>query len=1015
MNCPSCGIENPAGTRFCMSCDTRLDLSEEPATSSPKETATSEGFVGREREMDALGAALQEVLSGHGQLVLLVGEPGIGKTRTAQEFARAAASQSFQVHWGRCYEEEGTPPYWPWVQILRSYLQQTDCEQVATDMGPGAADIAEIVSEVRTKLPDLESPPTLAPEQARFRLFDSIVNFLNKLAYSQPLMLVLDDLHWADKPSLLLLQFLARQMRESRLLIVGSYRDVELSRQHPLSETLAQLTREPVFRRELLRGLSQEDTERFVASTAGIEPSRGLVKTIYTQTEGNPFFMSEVLRLLSEQGELTTAGFDGPQGIRIPEGVREVIGQRLNRLSEQCNQALTIGAVIGREFDFRLLSTLFDEINEDQLLEVIDEALNARLIEAMSGSGEHYQFSHALVQQTLIEELSPSRQVRLHARIGEALEDFYGADIRSHSPELAHHFHRAAPVLGSEKLVRYSFLAGEQALATYAHEEAMGHFERALAVKEGQPLDAETAALWFGLGQAQVASLPRQEIHRAFFNLIRAFDYYEGIGETARAVAIAEYPTPPWPGLTSGVGQLIARALDLVLSDSLEAGRLLSRYGRVLAEEEGDDQGAREALSRALSIAKQENDIPLEMRTLANSAQVDYQYLRLESCLEKSLQAIELVHRVDDLRTELAARHMCVLSLTRLGDLDNLRRHAAAMLDPAERLRDRYWLATAYWSNDLLYSLQGDWSTARDFSNRGLAVVATDPRLLHTRVLLEYQSGNFEEGETYLDRLAEAVQPTSFGPNSESSRLVNARGWVACITGATHQLDLAATVVGPALPLSDAFPGRLLPVTESLAMLAVQQGNQTAAREHYATLLPYQGIITLIGGSAIDQTLGLLAQTMGQLDQAMAHFEEARSLAQKANYRPALAWTCLYYASAALQRNGPGDHAKARALMEEALIISQELEMRPLTDRLVALGERAELQPASSPAYPGGLTQREVEVLRLIATGRTDREIAGELFISVKTVGNHVSNILNKTSGANRTEAATYAAQHGLL
>ena len=168
---------------------------------------------------------------------------------------------------------------------------------------------------------------------------------------------MLDDLHWADKPSLLLLQFLAREMGRSRLLVVGNYRDVELSRQHPLSETLAQLTRKPVFRRQLLRGLNQEDTQRFIASAASIEPSRGLVETIYAQTEGNPFFVHEVIRLLSEQGELTAGEFGGPQGIRIPEGVREVIGQRINRLSGHCNQALTIASVIGREFQFKLLST----------------------------------------------------------------------------------------------------------------------------------------------------------------------------------------------------------------------------------------------------------------------------------------------------------------------------------------------------------------------------------------------------------------------------------------------------------------------------------------------------------------------------------------------------------------------------------------------------------------------------------------------------------------------------------
>jgi len=288
---------------------------------------------------------------------MLAGEPGIGKTRTAQELASYAETRGTQVFWGRCYEEEGAPPYWPWVQTIRSYIQQPTPNQLLAEMGSDAADIAEIVPEILHKLTDLETPPSLEPEQARFRLFDSITTFLMNAAQNQPLILVLDDLHWADKPSLPLLQFLAREMGRSRLLVVGNYRDVELSRQHPLSETLAQLTRKPVFRRQLLRGLNQEDTQRFIASAASIEPSRGLVETIYAQTEGNPFFVHEVIRLLSEQGELTAGEFGGPQGIRIPEGVREVIGQRINRLSGHCNQALTITSVIGREFQFKLLST----------------------------------------------------------------------------------------------------------------------------------------------------------------------------------------------------------------------------------------------------------------------------------------------------------------------------------------------------------------------------------------------------------------------------------------------------------------------------------------------------------------------------------------------------------------------------------------------------------------------------------------------------------------------------------
>ena len=250
-------------------------------------------FVGRQREMGELKAALEDALSGRGRLVTLVGEPGIGKTRTAQELATYAGLRSAQVLWGRCYEEQGMPPYWPWVQAIRSYVREREPDQLRSEMGAGAAEIAEVVSDIKERLPDLSPPPQLdSPEQARFRLFDSITAFLKSASQKQPLVLVLDDLHWADQPSLLLLQFVARELGNSRLLLIGTYRDMELSRQHPLTETLGELTRERLFQRVLLRGLSQQDVRRFIEVAACVDPPQGLAEAVHTQTEGKPLFVT---------------------------------------------------------------------------------------------------------------------------------------------------------------------------------------------------------------------------------------------------------------------------------------------------------------------------------------------------------------------------------------------------------------------------------------------------------------------------------------------------------------------------------------------------------------------------------------------------------------------------------------------------------------------------------------------------------------------------------------------------
>jgi predicted ATPase/DNA-binding CsgD family transcriptional regulator len=984
-------------------------------------------FVGRQREMGELQAALADALSGHGRLVMLVGEPGIGKTRTAQELAAVAGQRGAQVLWGWCYEERGAPPYWPWVQPIRSYVQSRGPEQLGSEMGPGAADIAELLPEVRDKLPSLAPPPALEPEQARFRLFESITTFLKRAAQSQPLVLVLDDLHWADKASLLLLQFLARQLAGSRLLVVGCYRDVELSRQHPLSEALAQLSREPLFQRQFLRGLSREDTGRFIEGTAGSRPAPSLVETIYEHTEGNPFFMAEVVRLMSEQGELRQEQPGRPRGIRVPEGVREAIGQRLNRLSESCNQVLATASIIGREFSLGLLAKLSQDLSEDRLLEVLEEALAGGVIQELPGSAERYEFTHALIQETLVSELSAARRVRLHVRIGEALEAVYGEQAEAHAAELAHHFAEASPITGPEKLVRYSLLAGEQALAAYAYEDALVHFERGLAAKDGQAMDAETAALLFGLARAQFATLERQQIQEAVATFQRAFDYYAAAGDVAGALAVAQYPIVVSTTIgRTGVAGFIPRALKLAPPDSLAAGRLLCSYGAELGRVEGDYESAQAAFAQALAIARREGDQALEVRTLAAAADVDFFHLRFQEGLEKARGAIALAGRLGDPSAAWSAHFTAAIILSFTGEVGGAQQHAATALELAERLRGRYQLTVSFRMNATLLRQQGGWQGAREFSDRGLAVAPQDVVLLADRVLLEYTVGDFAQGEAYLERFVATMPPAAARPGVEYAFPAMTIPWIARITGVLDRLDIAATAAQTVVSSPFVNPLYALFARTGLGLLAVLRDDAAAAAEQYGSLQSQAG--TMRQQISSDRLLGLLAQTMGNLDKASEHFEDSLTFCRKAGYRPELAWTCYDYAEALLNPVGaqhaaplqstptdPANRAKPMFLLGEALAISSELGMRPLMERALALRERAGSSPAKAPAYPDGLTEREVEVLRLIATGRTDREIAEELIISVRTVTTHVSHLLNKTGVANRTEAATYAARHGLV
>jgi len=730
--------------------------------------------------------------------------------------------------------------------------------------------------------------------------------------------------------------------------------------------------------------------------------------------------MTEVVRLLSDRNELITEAGAEPREIRIPQGVREVIGQRLNRLSEQCNQALVSASIIGREFELRLLSQLMRELSDEQLLAALDEALQAHLIEELSGHSERYQFSHSLVQNTLESELSAARQARLHAQIGEALEQLYGPSQEAHASELAYHFGEAAPSTGNHKFARYSLIAGEQALAAYAHEEALAHFQRALAAKEGQPTDSETAALLAGTGRIQVALAERHEMQEAVDNLTQAFNYYADTGDVERAVAVAQSQLPYPLGLKGKV-QLLGRALNLVPPDSHEAGTLLPNYGRELGMSEADYEGAQRAFDQGLAIARREQDTALELRILANAAHVDLFNLNFHENLEKGFRAIGLATRVDDLGVEEEhARRYTTMSLLAIGDPARGRQQAEATLRISEQLHQRSLLGWAEWLNSEVALLGGDWVNARLHSDRALSLMPNAMHILAQRAHLECELGNFSDAETHLDCLLEVQYLFSPAPSLEFAVPAVLLPVMARITGQVNRLDKANQSAEAVLASGHALPYHAMSARAGLAIIAVQQCDSAACLELYAGLKSQSGTSVSLLFLCADRLLGLLAQTMGNIDQAMAHFEDALVFCRDAGYRPELAWTCRDYAGALLvglpgRTPLPEDRAKAMSLLEEALEVSSELGMRPLMAQVAAMQEKAQSVARPGSPYPDGLTQREVEVLHLVAAGKSNRQIAGELFISLRTVAYHVGNILNKTSSANRAEAAAYATRQGLV
>ena len=471
-------------------------------------------FVGRQRELAQLQGCLEEAVSGRGQIVMLAGEPGIGKTTLAQQVADRAVAAGALVLWGWCYEHAGAPPYWPYVQPIRNYAEHAEAEQLRTEMGMGAADIAGIVPIIGEKLPGLEHVPALLPDQARFRLFDSVTTFLKNASLARPLVMVLDDLHWADGSSLLLLEFLAREIAASPILIMGTYRDDEVTSTHQLSQVLGGLVRSAYFHRVQLSGLTQREVGDFVAAKSGIDVPGYVAATMHRRTEGNPLFVSEVIGLLRPQeitGDLAWAD-------AIPVAVRETTLRRLSRLSDSCNTVLRTASVMGREFEYPLLKELTSNFDDDGLVDALDEALEARLIEALPSGPDHYQFGHALIQEAIYQDISPVRRAREHGRIGEAIERLHQADLEGHAAALAHHFARAGGAESAQKVVKHSLIAGGHALATFGYEQAEVHFQQALDAKGAQEIDSEISAARFRLGRAQAATLPRDRLAEPHLN-----------------------------------------------------------------------------------------------------------------------------------------------------------------------------------------------------------------------------------------------------------------------------------------------------------------------------------------------------------------------------------------------------------------------------------------------------------------------------------------------------------------
>ncbi|MBK9608893.1 MAG: AAA family ATPase [Betaproteobacteria bacterium] len=974
-------------------------------------------FIGRQREIDALDAALERAIAGHPGIALLAGEPGIGKTRTAQEIAAHARRRDVLALFARCPEEPGAPPYWPWLQLIRRYVALHDEPALRETIGPAASHIAALDPELAGRLaPGRPMLVEADAAKARFRLFDAIAGFWRRAAAAQPLLLVIDDLHRADVPSLRMIEFVMADAGGSRLMLLGTYRDAEVTRQHPLSDTLAELHRNSSVQRLLLGGFTPAETARFIAAATGAAAPE-LVSALHDKTAGHPLFLAELAHDLQHAGGTGVArSLIGL--IRVPKGVREVIGARLNRLTPLCQQVLQDAAVFGREFRFDLVCRLQDDLPEDAVTAAIDEARRASLIDAQVDPGG-YQFAHALVRDTIYDELPARRRAELHRRIGAVLEAQYQGDLTACLSMLAHHYHAAGQAADSGKAIEYATRAAERAAAMQAHEEASRHYLRACAaLPEGRATDAQRCRLLLGLGNAQ-NSAGASTLALATF--AEAAECARRVGDASLlAHSAIGFGDAQWRLGSEGSQAvvLIREALaQTARTNARERTALLTALCQALLFSNQPDE-AETAFRESVAIARQLGEPLTLFRALCAILPGRWFPDRLALRIEAAREAIAVVQRAG--HPEWTAPYLSgwhTGDLMEFGDTVAATTTAQFHLATGETMREPFNQAVALAALSMIAAHEGRFADAEPLAAEALrcgtrfdranaagifgvqmfTIRRHQGRLRELAPVLRHFLDNESPGATWRPGLA--ILHCELGARDDA-RGIFERLAVGGFAGIAHDAVRIASLA-------------------YLAEVCVWLGDAQRASVLFGLLLPYAGRNIVFGAhtasfGAADRLLGMLATTLQRWDLAQHHLEHAIDFDERTGGRPWLAQSRHALATMLLRRNQVGDRDRARRLLDTALDDARMLGMRGLEEATLDLQRLAAAGRQDAPA-PAGLSAREVQVLRLVAAGKTNQEIATALFRSPNTVANHVRNILGKTQTANRAEASAFAVRHGLL
>ena len=900
-------------------------------------------FVGRDEELERLLQLWKEAMAGERTVALLAGEPGIGKTRLAVELAGVVRESGGVVLAGRCDEDLGVP-YQPFVEALRHYVTRADERR----LGRYAGELARLLPDLTHLVGGLPEPLRSDPETERYRLFDALAAWLSDVSAEAPVLLVLDDLHWAAKPTLLLLRHVLRYSEPLRLLVVATYRDSDIGRGHPMSDLLAELRRNGGMERLALTGLDAPGVAAFIEAAAGHslddEEAQELPRVVWRETEGNPFFVAEVLRHLSESGAIkqrdgrwVLSAAVGDLG--IPEGVRDVVGRRLSRLAESTTRVLATAAVVGLEFEPAVIERA-GGVGEDDLLTALEEATLARLLVEVPGA--RYRFAHALVRATLYDELTGARRVALHRRVAEAIESLHGGALDNYLPALAHHWARAsAPSADTARAVDYATRAGDRALAQLAHDEAAAYYRQALELLDvtESPAQREQIRLLIALGEAQRRA--GDPAHRD--TLLRASQLAAERGDADALARAALANTRGMDASTIGeVDDERVAAFEAALEvaeddDSPTRARLLATLGQEL-QYAGDRERRVRLADEALAIARRSGDVATLAHVLLDRFFTIYSPDTLEERLANTEELLPLTERLGDPGITARALLLRFRALVESGDMEEADRH----LEAVERLTEELGQPTLRWLVGLQRTartlLAGDLEDGERRAHAGFELGQATGQLDATSFLagqlflVRFEQGRLGELE---ERLAERVAAVPGLPAI--------RAYLALLLCELDRPDEASEHYQ--LLAADNFTGI---TTDSTWMLAVSQcaavcvslDDRARADVLFDLLVPYASHIVFTAGGALGAVahyLAMLATTFGDFDEAQSRFAVAATTHERIGAPTWLARTRLEWARMFLTCRQPGDAERARELLGQALATARERGLANIERRAVQL------------------------------------------------------------------------------